>query len=81
MDASGPFCGQPLDGRDLLPFELGGEHQAGQAGFAVHEDRAGPAFAAAAAFLGSRQSQVLAQQIDDPAIRRRLDGRFCCRSA
>ncbi len=67
---------QTLDRRDRLPLELGGEHQAGKAAFAVDQDRAGPAFSASASLLRPREPQLLPDQIDDPPVRGRLDGHF-----
>src|SRR3954451_23747101 len=54
----------PLDGLDRLAGHLGGEHQTGEHGPAVHQHRAGAALAELAAVLCAGQRALLAQHLE-----------------
>ncbi len=66
--------GEALDRGYAAPAHLPQRHHAGAHLRAVQQHRARAAVAGVAADLGSRQSQVLAQDIGEPADRRRLHG-------
>jgi hypothetical protein len=57
-------CGKPFDRRYLSAFDLCGERQACENARAVDVDGAGAALPLVAAFLGSVQSQMVAQRIE-----------------
>ena len=59
---------QPLDGRDLPSARLGGEHQAGEHGLPVDENRARAALTELAAVLRARELQVLAQHLEERLV-------------
>ena len=61
--------GQAFDGRDLAPFDEGGEREARFHALAVHQHRAGAALAEATAFLRAREMQVLAQRVEQRGAR------------
>src|ERR1041385_6990936 len=64
---------QTLDGGDPAAVALAGSDQAGVDRLAVELDGARTALALAAALLGAGQPQVLAQHVEQPLPRRRLD--------
>src|SRR3954467_3491275 len=55
---------QPLDRRNLAPFDKGSERQARFHALAIHRNRAGAALAQATAFLRAGELQVLAQGVE-----------------
>src|SRR5690606_5259186 len=64
-----------FDGLDRLAVRLDAEHQARAYEAPIHHDAAGAAIAGAAAFLGARQLQLVAQDIEQRLLRlaERLD--------
>src|SRR6476659_4318549 len=61
---------QPLDRQHVAAVRLSSEHQARIDEFAVHDDRAGATIADVAPKLGARQSETLAQQLEERRFRR-----------
>lgn len=61
---------QPLDGLDPGPVRLSDRHEAGLDQLAVDEHRTGAALTGAAAFLGAGQVEVVAQEVEQPQMRR-----------
>lgn len=72
-DIERAHLGKTLDRRDRTAFELDGGGQAGVDGFAVEQHRARAAFALRAAFLRTREVQVLAQDVEQAAVRLGLE--------
>src|SRR2546425_1278581 len=60
---------QPLDCLDRPPLEIEGKREAGEHRHALHQHRAGAAFAELAAVLGAGQVQVLAQHFEQRLVR------------
>src|SRR3954469_8330745 len=58
----------PLDRLDRFAARLGGEHQTGEHGTAVHQHRAGAALAELAAVLGAGQRALLAQHLEQRVV-------------
>ena len=63
-----------FDGGDVGGFGLEDGDEAGVDEFTVHEDGAGAALAFAAAFLGSGEVEVFAEDVEEPLERRGFDG-------
>ena len=61
--------GQSLDGGDLSALAIDGEQQAGVHGPAVDDHGAGAAVADVADFLRSRQTEIVAQGVEQRAAR------------
>ena len=61
------FCvdGEAFDGGDVCAFGLQDGDEAGVDQFAVHEDGAGAALAFAAAFFGSGEVEVFAEDVEE----------------
>ena len=68
--------GDALDGLDLVAFRLGSEHQTGADDLAIEDDGAGAAIARAAAFLATRQVELVAEHVEQGLLRlaEELDG-------
>ena len=60
---------QRLHGLDARAVRLGDRQQAGLLQHPIDEDRAGAAFAGAAALLGAGEMQVVAQEVEQPLMR------------
>src|SRR5262249_17164937 len=65
--------GQALNGRDVRPVSGDREQQAGPDSYAVHQDRAGTAYAVLATHVRARQAQVVPQAIRQQPARGHLD--------
>src|SRR5689334_8168197 len=61
---------EPLDGGDLRAIDKDGRHQTAGDGFTVHGDGACAAHAHAAPFLRAGQTDLIADEIDETAMRR-----------
>ncbi len=68
--------GEAFDGGDLGAFGLQDWDEAGVDEIAVHQDCAGSAFAFAAAFFGSGEVQIFAEDVEEALHRRSFDGPF-----
>src|SRR4030095_2421465 len=64
-----PIPGQALDGGDLGPVGLDGQHRAGLDRLAVHHDRAGATRGRVAADIGPGEAQVLPEEVDEQQAR------------
>jgi len=60
---------QPFDRRDVLPFKLRREQEAGQRGLAVNQDRTGSAFSDFTTVFGSRKAEIIAQYFQQSPAR------------
>src|SRR5687767_7649573 len=63
--------GEPLHGADLHVLHLDRQGQTGERWHAVHQHRAGAAFAQLAPMLGAGQLQLLAQHLEQCVVNRR----------
>ncbi len=72
MRSSEPLVAQTLYGRHLAPLALRGEDETRVDGLTVQQDGARAALAVPAPDLGSRQAEVLPEQLDQSGRGRNL---------
>ena len=60
---------EPLDGDNIRAFELSGKNQTGVHRLAIQKYRARATVARAAAFFGAGHADLVAQQIEQQAVR------------